>query len=745
LRRAAAASLPLVSPRARSILQAYSDGLNAYVSSHPLPPEYHALELSKFQPWTPTDSLVVLKLLSFGQSFSTDIPQTIDLLTFQQVGNAAGFDGTKLFFEDIVRSAPFDPASTVPDALGPSASGLTDIRTVKANASYLRSSTLALAKDYLHNTESVPLLRQVREQRSEGASNEWAISGALSLSGAPLLANDPHLSLGAPATWYPIHIQGGEFDVIGVSLPGAPLVSLGHNHFVSWGITNSEFDVTDTFQEQVVPDSTSPSGLSTVFQGNLEHVIPIPEVFRQNIVGDGTLDNIITVRAGGSVPAATLIVPRRNNGPIISLDLSTGSALSIQWTGSSGSREIDADLLWNTARNLEDFRRSLPFWTSPPFNLAYSDVHNNIAYFAIGAVPVREDLQAGNVTGLPPIFVRNGGGGNEWLPVTHPQQNQTLPYEILPAPEMPHLVNPPAGFFVNANNDPVGVSLANNSLGRLRPGGGIYYLGYLFDSGFRAGRINELIREKLAHGKLSFVDMQEIQADVIMRDAEFFTPFITAAYDRALSTSNQQLAQLAAAPEVSEAIGRLRHWDFSTPSGIPEGYDAGDRSGPPFAHSDVEITNSVAATLYSVWRGRFASNTIDASLSQFGISPQTLAVDDEIYLSALRNLMETFPTRQGRGTSGVNFFQVSGMNASESRDFVILKSLRDALTMLCGPGFADAFGNSANQRDYRWGSCIASSLVISSEHHSAFLPLAEPSRNPLPASREFRRMGAMPQ
>src|SRR5213079_1889107 len=96
------------------------------------------------------------------------------------------------------------------------------------------------------------------------------------------------------------------------------------------------------------------------------------------------------------------------------------------------------------------------------------------AYFTSGEVPVREDLQAGTVSGAPPWLVRNGQGGNEWLPVTNRQPHQASAYEILPFAEMPQIQNPPAGYFVNGNNDPAGVTRDNNPLNQLRPGGGLY-------------------------------------------------------------------------------------------------------------------------------------------------------------------------------------------------------------------------------------------------------------------------------
>ncbi len=707
LRRAAERSLAVQSPRALNLIQGYSDGINAWVASHALPPEYQALELKKFQPWTPVDSLAVVKLIAFGLSFDIDTQATVELLSFQAAGKAAGFDGTKLLFEDIERSAPFDPASTVPDASVPLSKQLWSKNSSnKVLPGGLRPETLKLASDYVALTKDIPLMRHAREQQLEGASNEFAISGRHTTTGAPLVENDPHLSLGEPSTWYPMHLEAGDLDVMGNGFPGTPGITLGRNKFVGWGATNDGIDVTDTFQEQVVPDPTSPSGFSTLFKGKLEHVIPVPEVFRFNSVGDGVSDNLITVPAGGSIPAATLIVPRRNNGPIISLDPKTGAALSIQWTGYSATHELDAVLIWASSHNITEFQAGLRFFSCPPQNIVYGDIRGNIAYFGVGEMPVREDLQAGTVNGVLPVFIRNGQGGNEWLSVIHPQPGQSTAFEILPFAEMPHIINPPAGFFVNANNDPAGVTLGNNPIGRLRPGGGIYYLGYTFDAGFRSGRITQLIREKLKNGKISFRDVQKIQANVAPRDAEFFTPFIAQAFDnaRARSAQNSKLATLSADPAIVEAIGRLRGWDFSMPTGIPEGYDGFDAGTPPFARSGTEIANSVAATLYNVWRSQFITETLGTTLSQVGLGSVEQSLPDQTYLKALRHLLENFSTAQGIGASGLNFFQVAGVsNANDRRDIVILQSLKDALTLLASPTFSAAFGGSTNQNDYRWG------------------------------------------
>jgi penicillin amidase len=212
LRRAAVRSLPIISPRTRADLEAYADGVNVFVGSHSLPPEYGVLELTQFEPWTVIDSLAVGKLISFGLSFDLDIDPTVALLSYEKAGSLPGFDGTKLFFEDLDRSAPFDPASTIPDASLPHAwtesrgatryAGRAPSVEVSANG-YLEPRTVELAKEYSEKTKGMPVFERLRDRKRSGASNEWAISGQLSASNVPLLANDPHLSLVTPSTFYP--------------------------------------------------------------------------------------------------------------------------------------------------------------------------------------------------------------------------------------------------------------------------------------------------------------------------------------------------------------------------------------------------------------------------------------------------------------------------------------------------------------------------------------------------------------
>ena len=693
LRRAAQRSYDAASARTQAVLQAYAEGVNAWAGAHALPPEYPALGLSAFEPWSPVDSLVIAKLIAFSLSFELDIARTVALQSYVQAGAQLGFDGVALFSQDLWRSAPFEPDATVPDAAvatHPPKHGKGQRGMERAHEERDGDGSARQMRDYMERVRDIPVFRGILDREARGSSNLWAVSGALTQHGRPLIANDPHLALGLPSTFYPLGLELDGEPVFGSTFSGVPGVIHGYNRRIAWGSTNNLVDVTDTFKEQVVPDSGSPSGLSTLYKNTLEPLIPIPQIFRANVGG-----NLIQITTG--VPAATLVMPRRDGGPIISFDPATGVAFSVQYTGFGPTQEVEAFLRFNRARNLDQFKAALQYFDFGSQNFVYADVDGNIAYFTSGEVPVREDLQANTVSGVPPWFVRNGQGGNEWLAVQNPQPHQATPHEVLPFAEMPQTVNPRAGFCVNGNNDPAGLTRDNDPLNQLRPGGGLYYLAYSWNRGFRAARINKRLRELLESGnrRVSFKEMQAIQADVILRDAEVFTPYIVRAFDRASNpAAAAQLRMLGADAGVAEAVGRLRRWDGSTPTGIAAGYDENDTPGELREPSGREIRASVAASIYSLWRSRMIAAVIDTPLGALPVP------DDQDSLAALRNLLDNFSTNMGRGASGLDFFAVPGVaEAADRRDIVILRSLRAALDLLAGPQlFA-----SANQNDYRWG------------------------------------------
>lgn len=706
LRRAAVRSLAVLSPETQAMLEAYAAGVNHYVATHPLPIEYGALERTVFEPWTPEDSVVIAKLFSFSLSFDLDIAPTLTLLTYQGVGDAAGFDGLALYFEDTHRAAPFTAAATVPDAGGAAVARAAAAAPGPHGAAAIQPATQRLAQRYLDRVQGLSAFRAALDPgtRRKG-SNLWVVAGRHSETGRPLIANDPHLDLSIPATFYPIHLRADAagFDVSGEGFAGAPYVVLGQNRHIAWAATTNPMDVTDTYQEQIVPDPNSPSGLSIVHNGGNEPILPLPQIFRYNVIGDMTPDNLATAPAGGTVagifiPPAVLIVPRRNNGPILALDVAAGWALSVQYTGFSGTRELDTFRGFNLARELADFVHALQYFDVGSQNFAYADVRGNIAYFTSAEAPLREDLEQRTVAGLPPFFIRNGTGGNEWLPVRRKQPGQAVPFEILPFREMPKLINPATGVIVNANNDPVGATFDNDPLNQVRPGGGIFYLNHGYDLGIRAGRIADRLKAMIAAGPVGAADMAALQADIVMADAQRFAPLIAAAF--ANPDAVAAVGAAAAEPRVAEAVARLEAWDHSAPTGVIEGYDSSDVDGTLSAPDEAEIANSIAATIYAVWRGRMIGNTVDAVLDGLTL-PRP---GDKESVTALKHLFDSFPATGGVGASGLNFFVFAGVTDPVARrDAVILQSLIEALDLLSGGAFVAAFGGSADQDDYRWG------------------------------------------
>lgn len=712
LKRAAERSAAAYPDWVMADLRAYADGVNLWLERNPLPAEYAALELTKAsaRPWTPVDSILIFKFIATQLSLFADfqdVANTAVLGTYEAAGQSAGFDGTRLFFDDVARSQPFEPTVSIPPAAA--SRGLRARRTPRSAQPAPRREQVAGVAEFLRRGRALGLGRP-----AGSGSNWWLVSGAKSATGSPLLAGDPHMQLTSPPVWHEIGLTvtgAAPMNVYGSGFPGIPGVVHGFNDHLMWSSTTHQLDVSDFFMERVVVNDGVP--VATVYKGVEEPLVTIPETFRVNPL-DGTPDDIEALVAGGrasgvAVPAATFVVPRLNNGPLVTAPggfPGEETAIGVAFTGFSATREIEALLRFDRARSLRDFKRALQYFDVGSQNWGVADTAGNIAYWTSAEAPLREDLESGTVAGRPPFFMRDGTGAlpNGWIPDPNPAPDQALPYKVLPFAEMPQVVNPAQGFIASANNDPVGLTVDNDPLNQLRPDGGIYYLGEHYDSS-RVARITRLLKAALAGGRsVTRADMARIQSDVTLVDAEVFEPFIQAAYrDAAAPDAPAQLADLAADPALAEAVQRLGAWDASTPTGIAEGYDAADVAGVRSPPSAEEAANSVAATIYALWRGQILNNTIVATLDRAGVGAP-LPPEDRMMVG-LRRLLDTFATTHGVGASGLNFFDAPDVELAPEaeRDLLILKSLKDGLELAASPAFAPAFGGSTSQDDYRWG------------------------------------------
>ncbi len=343
LRRAAERSAAVLTPNEMALLQAYADGINAYISNNPLPIEYGLLELTTVRPWDSIDSLVIGKAIAASLSLDIDIGDTLQLQGFIAAGLAGGFDGQALFFEDVRRSAPMDPASTVPDATGEPPFLA---KALKVNRVRLASAA-AGAKRVQKKLEQVTnIARAMNRRELEIGSNEWGVAGTHTSSGRPIIANDPHLSLNIPSTFYEWHLvveddpENGPMNVSGVGFPGAPSVILGQNEHITWGATTNPMDVSDIFSDTLTCVPNFPLPTCSIFSDGMSRAVTIEIAqYSANNPSSGTLNDVNLV----PLPLEQMIIATvefRSFGPILDitdpsiiLGGGTTDALVLQFTG----------------------------------------------------------------------------------------------------------------------------------------------------------------------------------------------------------------------------------------------------------------------------------------------------------------------------------------------------------------------------------------------------------------------------
>ncbi len=684
-------------------LQAYANGVNTYVQNNPLPPEYAVLEITRTDPWTPLDSILVGKALAFSLSFDQrDTTSTVTLGTYQAYGAAIGFDGTALFFEDTHRSAPPDDRVTAPDFLAPTTTGTESGSGSSGGVGKHKSrievignrdvsdTVLSLAKKFNDQLDHAPLVQKfMKSEQHPKGSNAWLVSGEHTESGNAMIANDPHLGMNTPAQWYEAHLvynrDGEDWHINGVNLTGIPGVVLGCNNAACWGATVNPLDVTDYFFEEFL---TNALGLPThsLYKGNPEPMQAVFQSWFVNVIGDEVPDNLVRANVGYTEGAITFVIPRRNDGPVLSLDGSAG--LSMAYTGNRDTHEITSFLKLDQARSVDEFKAALQYFDVGVQNMYWADVEGNIAWFTSSEKPMREDLANFTIDGAPPSIIRDGTGAaaNEWLPVMNPQPQQALDYEILPFDEMPQLVNPEKGFVTNANNDPVGTTLDNVPYNEVRPSGtGLYYLDSYY-AAYRMGRVDREVKALIDAGTpITVDDFKDLQANVDLLDAELVLPTVMGIMSLVPVPPDSPMAQ---------ALDVLSTWDYSTHTGIAEGWDAGDDPVMMTEPDEDEVRNSAAATVWALWRSMLVQNTINATLTAYGLG-DNLPPSRAAY-TAFKHHLENYPTAGGVGASGINFFS-AGLAET------VAGSLQMALDLLASDEFAPAFANSTNVMDYAWG------------------------------------------
>lgn len=312
-------------------------------------------------------------------------------------------------------------------------------------------------------------------------SNAWAVSGAHSASGKPILANDPHLNFSMPSTWYMVHLRAPDLDVTGVSLPGVPAVIIGHNERIAWGVTSLQFDVEDLYREQFDPQSGRYLYKGQMEQARLER-------------------GAIAVKGSKPVPFDQWIT---RHGPVFLSD--EGHQYSLRWTASDADGFQFPFLDIDRARNWTEFTAALSRFPGPGQNFVYADVDGNIGYHASGRLPIR-------LSGCRGDLPADGAAGDcEWQ-------------GYIPFDDLPQFYNPAPGLIVTANQNPF-------------PADYKYTVSGNFSAHYRSNSIRALLHTR---EKWKPAEMLAIEKDVYSPLSSFLAQQAVAAFD-ASKNSNPQL------------------------------------------------------------------------------------------------------------------------------------------------------------------------------------------------------------
>ncbi|HEY6101797.1 MAG TPA: penicillin acylase family protein, partial [bacterium] len=334
LRRAAEAEAAQLGDEMTRVLQAYADGVNAYITSRRgrLPLEFALLRYVP-EPWSPVDSVAFGKLMAWTLSGNWD-SEILRAHLVSRFGEAG-----------MERLMPAYPA------------GMPVI--VPAGADY-RPFRSAVALRLVAHAPA----------RDGTGSNNWVIAGSRTTTGTPILANDPHLQAAMPSIWYEMDLSSERFHAAGATFAGAPGVIIGHNAHIAWGVTNAGPDVQDLYLERFDPDDPT----RYEFKGQWEQATVVEE----------------SISVKGRREPVLLPVRITRHGPILNGVVDGLDAfVALRWTALEPGTILGSVLRLDEARNWSEFREALKLWTVPAQNFVYADGDGNIGYQLPGRIPVR--------------------------------------------------------------------------------------------------------------------------------------------------------------------------------------------------------------------------------------------------------------------------------------------------------------------------------------------------------------------
>ncbi|MEU8791154.1 penicillin acylase family protein [Streptomyces sp. NPDC048643] len=520
-----------LSASTKKYLQAYAKGVNAYLKGKDgkdISLEYAALGFSNDytpQQWTPVDSVAWLKAMAWdlrgnmqdeidrslmtsrlGPKQIADLYPEYPYSRNKAIVQEGAYDGV---------TGAYSPTGTAAGSTSTAGTGLTG--NTEAPSGF--QSQLSGLYDVLDNVPTA-----VGVNGNGIGSNSWVVSGSHTITGKPLLANDPHLSASLPSVWYQMGLHCTtlsakcQYDVAGYTFAGMPGVVIGHNQDIAWGMTNSGVDVTDLYLEKITGEGYEYD----------DKVLPFTTRKETIKVAGGASKTIVVRSTEDGMPLLSdrddelVKVGKKAGVDAGAPDRGDGYAIALRWTALNPGKSMDAVFEMDKASDWTEFRKASTSFDVPSQNLVYADTEGNIGYQLPGKIPTRAEGDDGS---LP-----SPGWESKYRWTGYIKQS-ALPYEY----------NPKRGYIVTANQAVVDKDKYP------------YTLTTDWGYGTRSQRINDLIESKInGGGKISTDDMRQMQLDNSSEIAKLIVPKL--------------LKIDVADKDVREAQKLLEGWDYTQDS-----------------------------------------------------------------------------------------------------------------------------------------------------------------------------------
>jgi penicillin amidase len=475
-------------PEGRAIFESFARGVNAAIQKaldeNRIPVEFQIMGFRPAADWTAQTILTRMPGWTLSRNAASEVQRALDVKT--------------MGIQKVLELKPTDPekAFVVPEGLD-----LADIDAsildVTRDANNLRwslapekptsASRIAPSSGLASLVTPNPWLPE-----PDLGSNNWVIGGSKSVTGMPIIANDPHREVVNPALRHVVHLNAPGWNVIGATEPGLPGVSIGHNDYLAWGFTILGMDQQDLYVEETDPQNPN------------------------RYLVDGQWREMTVERARISVKGQanplTIDLKFTRHGPVLHENTARHRAYALRWVGAEpGGAGYLGSLNALQTKNWKEFNDALPrAWYIPSHSLVYADIEGNYGYIGVAQTPIRR-----NWDGLLPVPGKDSK--YEWAGY--------VPFDTLPKS-----LNGAAGFYNSSNNDVVT---------KIVPGYAIP-LGYEYSAPYRYDRVHEVLSEKK---KFSMVDMERLQSDVLSLPARELVPLLkhVAGTDPVVQDARQRL------------------------------------------------------------------------------------------------------------------------------------------------------------------------------------------------------------